>query len=298
MAQYNGPYSYVEYKPELIWNQRNGWQKLRTFHGIYNVLSALAENTRVLHESTKNSANPQESGLFDIDLSQPDPSGYAVLKITYLRDLMYQWTLTQNLIETSLYLQSGSINFVNDLPGATLEDKSVQYTRLVNGVELAFNQGATFTFMLTGDPTGITSYTAQDSQSISYFRNTYNLLNAGQKDYVKYNLYSVRLKGIDSFPVIQQVLKKQYVFGDYDLPLPDIDNGVINRAYSRLAIANHFGGPGTPIPTTIYNQMPDYYWIFVGVETQLLNTGKIQATAEWWYANNYEPIIYGSPILT
>lgn len=286
--------SYTELRPEVTWDQRTGWQRIRVFHGEFNSLANLANQLQQTHEATKNTAAPMEKGLINAHLAQPDTEGYAMLRVFYQTDLLYQWTLTQNLQENSIYVGESAKDFVDSLSGTTVQ-QSVQYTRVINGIELAWNKGTTFNDLLTIDPAGITAYTPQDSQSMAFFRETYTGLDATQQGYVS-DLYTVRMKGIDSYGYIQTVLRKSYQFSDYDFN-PDL-GGTINRAYSKTAIVNRWGGVSSPIPPSITTNMPENYWQFAGQEINLLNTGKLQITLEWWLCPWYESIIYGPEILT
>lgn len=293
--------------PQLHWDRRTGFSKVVRAAGDYNVLAT---------EFQKTVTNQQDisTGLFTVDVSQPDEEGHAQYEATYTTELTFQWTLTSNLIENSIYLGNTQNTWPTYLVGpsaysfitsgnGTYEVQTANYSRIIQGLETAVRKGMTYEDLITtswntgsaSGPYALYGYDIQASASVGVFRQSYTQYDPDHQNYIK-DLFSVRMRDIDTYPVQQVVLRRVALINIYDGV--DLYQDLVDQMWSKTAIKMGFGGAQSPIPTVLDNNLPETYWLFAGNQTETVTSGKLQITSEWWYNPQYETKIYGTYIDT
>lgn len=297
--------TYQQLHPELNWDRRTGQSKIAKVKGDYNVLARL-------WQQTIQSSNDISGGLFTCHVSQPDEQGQAEFEAVYTTELTYQWTVSSQLQENSLYLGNtvttwpsyqvgpSATTFILTSDGG-FEVQTANYVRIVQGIETANRKGITWTDLVStnwdsGSATGpyaLYGYDIQTSASVGIFRQSYTQYDANHKAYVK-DLYSLRMKDIETYPIQQVTLKRTALVNAYDSV--DWHQDLIDKVWTKTAIKNRFGGASSPIPAVLDANLPESYWIYVGNQTDTMTSGKLNQVCEWWYVPQFDTLIYGSVI--
>lgn len=279
MALYTGTISYVELKPQIVYNKRIGWTQVRTFSGPYIILNDLGLKIK-----------NQDTNVVNIDLSQPDATGEAKLVVSYAIDILEIWTLTSMDLEKDLWWKPQVREIFDNINGSGIG--GFYMLAIKAGFEFGFHTGYTLSEMLVGtfQPT---------NQNMVALRAAWALLSTAQKT-IMTNMYNTLGMSITHYPVSGWIVNKASLVDTFASTY-DVHTTYLNLIFTNTDLLTVFD-PNDSCPDYIKNSLPattysgsianTNFYMYKSINIEQQNNGRFMVHQQWWFAEDYSKFIY------
>lgn len=258
-SQYTGDLG-TELNSTWTYSLRSGQLRIRHFEGHIDWLSNKANE--ILDK--KNAGDPTEAKFISYEFSQPDPSGYGRMDVTYQEDPLDNWYFDGSDGLQSLWLKQSVVAMENFWSANVLTENYIAWMRQ------AFQSGlkvfSTFDVM----------FSASTNYQIVY--------NDSSPEYqsIQKSLYKSLVMGIEYFPSSQVIIRRELFLPDPSfLNTPYGTNmylGEVGSAYTFTALTNRY----TINPAVLYLMPTTWYYIYKTPSSAPAGNGKYLVRQEFW----------------
>jgi hypothetical protein len=259
----------IELKPEISFDPRSGYSIVRRWRGTEYQIDLLATS--------------YEFRGFRVERTPSDNGGKSFLRVYFGAEetwppdkpLVDKWSKRGNNLEKSLW----SLPKVKAELAKVTNPQDYGKVALLKADVEGFAKGDT----KTTDDKG-------KSQLLNLAWIDAECNSVGMDLNVIHGLIGAFARGEEAFPVSQFVLMRTQIITFNSTIEPDETN--VDKIFTTSGMKTLFPS----IPDKIKNQMKEGFWLKQTPTEDQVASDKIQIEYEWWFAEYYDPFIYGDPI--